>query len=284
MERVLLAGASGHLGRCVAKELKARGYVVRALARRPERLDATADEAVQGDLLDPATLGPACAGVHVVFSCAGASMRLGGFGDRRGPMEVDWRGNANLLAAARAAGVRRFVYVSVYGAEGMRALEYTGAHERFADELRASGMEHAIVRPTGFFSFFGEIAKLAKRGRGVVIGSGEARTNPIHEADLAEVCADAVAEGEREIGVGGPDVFTRAEIVELAFRAVGRPAPKKLTHVPPGGFRGAAAVLKPLNRRIAALLAFGADVSQVDCVAPAYGTRRLEDYFRTFAE
>jgi len=282
MERVLVAGASGHLGRCVARELKARGWIVRAHARQPGRLDGTADEAVRGDLRDPATLGPACAGVHVVFCCAGASMNLGALRDRRGPVEVDWRGNANLLAAARSAGVRRFVYVSVFGAEGMRALEYTGAHERFADELRASGMEHAIVRPTGFFSFFGEIAKMAKRGRGVVIGGGEARTNPIHEADLAEVCADAAVGEAAEIAAGGPEIFTRAEIVELAFRAVGRP-PKRPMHVPPGVFRGAAAVIRPLNRRIAAFRAFGAEVSQVDCVAPAYGTRRLEDYFRTFA-
>lgn len=281
MERVLVAGASGQLGRHVVDELRRRGYRVRALSRRPERLAAAVDEAVRGDLLDPASLRAACEGVDVTFSCAGSSMNLNDLRDRRGPLEVDWGGNRNLLAAARAAGVRRFVYVSVFGGEGMRHLEYTGAHERFVDELAACGIEHTVVRPTGFFSFFGEIANMARRGRGIVIGDGVARTNPVHEADLAAVCADAVAGGAREIAVGGPETFTRDEIVRVAFRAIGR-APK-LTHVPPGFFRAAAAAAKPLNRRLAALLAFGAEVSQVDCVAPAHGSHRLEDYFRTFA-
>jgi hypothetical protein len=83
------------------------------------------------------------------------------------------------------------------------------------------------------------------------------------------------------VPVGGPETFTRAEIVNLAFRALGRTP--KLTRMPPGFFRAAAVVARPLNRRLAALLAFGAAVSQVDCVAPAHGTHRLEDYFRTFA-
>lgn len=281
MERVLVAGASGQLGRHVVDELRRRGYRVRALSRQPERLAGHADEAVRGDLLDPASLRAACEGVDVTFSCAGASMNLNDVRDRRGALEVDWGGNRNLLSAARAAGVRRFVYVSVFGGREMRHLEYTDAHERFVDELAASGIDHAVVRPTGFFSFFGEIAKMARRGRGIVIGDGSARTNPIHEADLAAVCAGAVAGGAREIDAGGPETFTRDGIVRAAFRAIGRPP--KLTHVPPGVFRAAAAVAKPLNRRLAALLAFGAEVSQVECVAPPFGTHRLEDYFRTFA-
>jgi len=281
MERVLVAGASGQLGRHVVDELRRRGYRVRALSRRPERLAGRADETVRGDLLDPASLSAACEGVDVVFSCAGASMDLNDPRDRRGPLEVDWRGNRNLLEAARGAGVRRFAYVSVYGGEMMRHLGYTDAHERFVDDLVISGLEHTVIRPTGFFSFFGEMVKMARRGRGIVIGSGEARTNPIHEADLAVVCADALAGGAGEVPVGGPETLTRAEIVQLAFRALGRPP--KLTRMPPGFFRAAAVVARPLNRRLAALLAFGAAVSQVDCVAPAHGTHRLEDYSRTFA-
>jgi len=281
METVLVAGASGQLGRHVASELRRRGIRVRALSRDPARLAGRVDEAVRGDLLDPLSLRAACAGVDAVFSCAGASMDLTTMRDRRGPLEVDWGGNRNLLAAARAAGAGRFAYVSVFGGGTMRHLEYTDAHERFVDELAGSGMAHTVIRPTGFFSFFGEIAKMAKMGRGMVIGSGKARTNPIHEADLAAVCAEALAGGAREVSVGGPETFTRADIVRTAFRALGREP--RLTHVPPGIFRGAAAVARPFNRRLAALLAFGAEVSLVDCVAPAHGTRRVEDHFRTFA-
>jgi uncharacterized protein YbjT (DUF2867 family) len=133
-----------------------------------------------------------------------------------------------------------------------------------------------VIRPTGYFSFFAEILKLERQGRGMVIGSGEARTNPIDEADLAEVCVRAVDEEVQEVDVGGPDVFTRREIVELAFAALGRPP--QVRSLPPRLFRSVARVAKPLNLRLAALLDFGAAVSQVDAVAPANGRRTLDAY------
>jgi uncharacterized protein YbjT (DUF2867 family) len=284
MERVLVAGATGQLGRQVAGELGRRGWRVRALARDPARLAALglpAEGAICGDLADPASLRAACAGVDAVVSCAGASMRLGGLRDRRSFAEVDWRGNRALLDAARAAGVRRFVYVSVFGAERLRGTAYVDAHERFVDALAASGMDHAVVRPTGFFSFLGELVRMAAKGQGAVIGDGAARTNPVHEADVAGACADALAGSAREIAVGGPETFTRRELVELAFRAVGR-APRVM-RVPPAAFRAAAALARPVNPRIAALLEFGTEVSLVDCVAPVRGTRRLDDHFRVAA-
>ena len=279
MQRVMVAGASGQLGRHVVDELKRKGFRVRALTRSPARLaSGAADEVARGDLADPASLAAACAGVDAVVSCAGASMDMAAFRDRRSFFAVDWRGNRNLLDAAKAAGVRRFVYVSLHGGRAMMDTEYAAAHERFVDHLARSGVSHTVVRPTGFFSFLGEIGKMARKGRGVVIGDGGARTNPIHEADLAEVVVSALESEEAEIPVGGPEVLTRREIVEAAFRAAGRQG--KIVRVPPAVFRAAAALMRPINPRVAALLAFGARVSVVDCVAPAHGTRRLEDYFR----
>jgi uncharacterized protein YbjT (DUF2867 family) len=287
METILVTGASGQLGRHVVGALKRRGHRVRALTRDPARLrgalggDGVADEVARGDLADPASLAGACDGVSAVVGCAGASMDLNALRDRRSFAEVDHRGNLALLAEARRAGVGRFVYVSLHGGPALARTEYAAAHEAFVAALGESGMPHTVVRPTGYFSFFGEIFRMAAKGRGPVLGDGRARTNPIHEADVAEVCADALASGEREISVGGPETLTRAEIVETAFRAAGRPP--RLMHVPVWVFGAAATVARPLNPRLAALLAFGAAVSQVDCVAPAYGTRTLEDYFRALA-
>lgn len=280
MRTTLVAGASGMLGREVVAELRRRGDRVRALTRDPRRAPF-ADEVAVGDLEDPASLRAAVAGVDAVVSCAGASMALGGFGDRRSFARVDHLGNRALLAAARDAEIRRFVYVGVWGGERLMRTEYCAAHERFAAELAASGLPFTVVRPTGFFGFFGEVLRMARKGRGPVIGDGTARTNPVHEADVAAACADALTDSETHIGVGGPDTFTRREIVELAFRAAGRPV--RLMHVPPGLFRTVAAVTRPLNPRLGALLHFGTEVSQVDCVAPVRGTRRLEEHFRQLA-
>jgi uncharacterized protein YbjT (DUF2867 family) len=281
--RVLVAGASGHLGRHVVRAFRDRGYRVRALSRRDVTAAALgADELARGDLLRPDTLPAACAGVDLVFSCAGASLDMRAVGDRRTYAEVDERGNRALLDAARGAGVARMAYVSLAGGPAMRHVEYARAHEAFADALAASGLAHTVVRPTGFFWFFGEILEMARSGRGLVIGPGDARTNPIHEAELAEACVDAAAAARPAQEVGGPEVLTREEIVCLAFAALGRPS-AKLTHVSPRLFGAVASVARPFHARLAALLEFGAAVSVADVVAPSYGKRRIGDYFRELA-
>jgi uncharacterized protein YbjT (DUF2867 family) len=280
MRGVLIAGASGHLGAQLTREFRRQGYRVRALTRtrgRLAHLEGQIDELVRADLTDPAQLEGICREGELVFSCAGATLSLGDLGDRRSFTEVDYQGNLNLLQAARRAGVRQFGYVSLFGGRELLHTEYAAAHERFVDALRASGLAHTVIRPTGYFSFFAEILKLERQGRGMVIGSGEARTNPIHEADLAEVGVRAVEKGAEEIDVGGPEVFTRRELVELAFAALGKPP--QVRSLPPWLFRGIAMLAKPLNPRIAALLEFGAAVSQVDAVAPPHGRRTLGEYF-----
>ncbi|HEV2132193.1 MAG TPA: SDR family oxidoreductase, partial [Longimicrobiaceae bacterium] len=264
MRSVLIAGASGRLGAQVTCEFKQQGYRVRALTRTPDRLAHLRehiDEVERADLTDPAQLEGVCRAGELVFSCAGASMALADFRDRHSFTEIDYRGNLNLLQAAQRAGVWKFGYVSLFGARELLHTEYAAAHERFVDALRASGLPYTVIRPTGYFSFFAEILKLARQGQGMVIGSGEARTNPIHEADLAKVCVRAIEAEEDEIPVGGPEAFTRREIVELAFAALGRSP--QVRSLPPWLFRGIATLSKPLNPRLAALLDFRAAVSQV---------------------
>jgi uncharacterized protein YbjT (DUF2867 family) len=232
---------------------------------------------VTGDLLDAASLGGVCDDIDVVISTAGASMHLGGLGDRRSFMEVDFGGNANLLEVARTSGVAKFVYVSVFGARELLRTEYAAAHERFVGALAAAEMPHTIVRPTGFFSFFGEMVDMAARGRVLLIGDGSAHTNPIDERDLAEICADAILQDERVISAGGPDVLTRRRIAELAFEAVEKRA--KISSISPGAFTAMTKPVALVNRRLHALCAFGAAVSTIESVAPRRGRRSIRDYF-----
>ena len=276
MRKILLAGATGQLGRATAAKLRAAGYEVRALARGP------VEGGVIGDLTRPETLAGVCQDVDAVLSCAGASMNINTFGDRRSFYEVDYQGNVNLLREAARAGVRKFVYVSLAGGESLRRTEYADGHERFVNDLQASGIPSTVVRPTGFFSFHLEILKFARKGRGLVIGDGERRTNPIHEADVAAACVEAVTRETAEMIVGGPEVFTRRETVELAFAALGRKP--SLTTLSPGFFSLMISPLKWINPRIHALMDFGIAVTQQDVVAPAYGAQRLQDYFAAAAK
>jgi uncharacterized protein YbjT (DUF2867 family) len=280
-EKVLVAGAGGRLGRHLLKELAARGYGVRALTRDPCTMAGEDLDVFGCDARKPESLAGACEGAGLVVSAMGASLALGATAPGANYRDVDLRANLNLLAEAQAAGVRKFVYVSLHGAEALRGLAYVDAHEEFVAALRASGLEHTIVRPTGFFYVFAEIFKMATRGRAFIVGDGRARTNPIHEADAARACADALDSGERELNVGGPDVYTRREVTELAFRALGRPP--KITSLSPKLMRTVVTPVKLFNRRLYDLLEFGIAVGTVDVVAPHYGTHSLAEYFRQLA-
>lgn len=281
MKRVLVAGATGQLGRQLCGELKRRGYGVRALVRDEQRAGAIrsdVEEIVVGDLTRPESLKDVCAGVDAVVSAAAAPLSLD-FRDRELTYRrVDYLGNKNLLAEALRAGVSKFVYVSVYGAERMRGLEYVDAHEEFVAELKRSGMAYAVVRPTGFFSAMGEILKMARRGPVMSIGEGRSRTNPIHEADLAAVCADALEGDAREVEVGGPETYTRRQVTELAFEALGKRP--RIINVPAGVFAPLLLPLKLVHPRLHALMLFFVAVAQVEVVATPRGTRSLRDYFK----
>lgn len=271
--QVLVAGGTGVLGREVARELSARGHHIRVCARRP------GSDGVTADVTRPETLKGICDGVDVVVSTVGGSLDIRKVRDRTSYDSIDNLGNQALLAEAERAGVRRFVYVSVFSTRKLRRLEYVAAHVRFEEALRESRLEWGVVRPTGVFAFFLEVLSMARRGRAVVLGDGSARTNPVHEADVAAAVADAVAAegGVVETDIGGPDVLSRREIAEAAFRVVGREP--RITGTPSGALRAAAALFLPMNPRLSALLRFGTEVSLADTVAPALGTRRLEDYF-----
>ena len=107
-------------------------------------------------------------------------------------MDVDYQGNRNLLDQALKSKVSKVMIVSVLNAHLMKDLKVIQAKERFVDELKICGSKYTILRPTGFFSDMLEFLKMAKKGRVSLFGDGQNKINPIHGADLAEVCANLV--------------------------------------------------------------------------------------------
>ena len=265
-KRIVIAGATGYLGRYLVKSAHARGYRVRALVSSETRLgDARplCDEVFVGEATKPSTLTDLCQGVDFVVSS---------LGDRtlaRKPdcFEVDFQGNMNILARAREADVSHFVFVSVLrGAETRGRVPQIEARERVVDALRAGPLPWTVIRPTGFFNDMAEILAMAKRGR-VWIPGGSARSNPIHGADLAEVCLDAVGDSGahgREIPAGGPDALTMREIGELAFEALG--TPPRISVIPPWTLAAAGEALRPFNTNLASLILM---IAALETVTPA---------------
>ncbi|UCC85227.1 MAG: SDR family oxidoreductase [Gemmatimonadota bacterium] len=274
--RVLVAGATGYLGRFVAKEFKSRGYYVRALARSPHKLDdmrGELDEIVAAEVTDPKSINDVCDGMEVVFSSIGITKQK----SKLTWKDVDFQGNKNLLDVARRTGVQKFIYVSVFNGPDLRHLEIVKAHEGFVDVLKASTMNYAVIRPTGFFSDMAEFFEMARRGRVYLVGSGEDRVNPIHGADLAVTCVDAVDGERQEIDVGGPEILTYREIAELAFRVQGKPV--RISSLPVFAMRLVSSAIRVFSRHQGELLAFMTTAMTGDVVAPRTGQRKLEAYF-----
>jgi uncharacterized protein YbjT (DUF2867 family) len=227
----------------------------------------------------PDTLDAALNGVDRVFSSLGASVIPIPRNGARTFTALDTPANRNLIQASVRLGVRKFLYVSVFGADRLPHRDFIRGHELVVDELRASGLDYAVVRPTGFFQSMEEILLVASRGLLPEFAGGVARTNPIHEADLAEFCVAALFDPvpAAELDVGGPDALPRHEIARLAARAVGREA--RIVRVPVWALRAGGAAFRKFSPRVGHLMAFIADILTEDFVAPAYGTRHIADYF-----
>lgn len=278
MKRVLVAGSTGYLGGFVVKELARRGHFVRALARAPRKLNPvrhSIDEVFEGEVTRPETLEGACDDIDAVFSSIGITRQKDGLTFR----DVDYQGNVNLLEVAKKAGVGRFVYVSVLRGPELTHLDIVKAHEDFVRVLESSDVESSIIRPTGYFSDMGEFFEMAKRGRVWLIGSGENRVNPIHGADLAVVCADAIEGNRGEIDVGGPEVMSWNEIARLALEVQDKPV--RISHVPVQLAWAIVRLTRLVSRHRSELLAFFVTMATLDVVAPATGTRTLENHYRS---
>ena len=287
-KKVLVAGASGYLGRYAVKEFKERGYYVRALVRNPDKIKtvgthnepavyAMIDEMIIGDVTNPESINGICKGIDIVFSSLGLTSpdpELTSF-------DVDYRGNGRILEQAVRENVSRFIYVSVFNQDKMADIPSIKAHELFVAALKASGLSWAIIRPNGYFSDMGRFFSMAQSGHIFMIGDGEKKINPVHGADLARICVDTV-EGEcREIAVGGPDIYTFREVMELAFQACGKAV--WITPLPMWLAEGGLMVTGLFNRNLADLLSFAVEALKFDHVAPACGTHHLKEFFAELA-
>jgi uncharacterized protein YbjT (DUF2867 family) len=282
LERILLAGSTGYLGSYIAKELQKRSLIIRVIVRNPEKLKqlhVEVDEVIKAELTDPDSIVDCCKGIDVVISTVGITSQKDGLTY----MDVDYQANLNLLNEAQKSGVKKFIYVSVLHGEKLRKLKICDAKEKFVGQLKMSGLDYCIIRPNGFFSDMSEFYHMAEKGRVYLFGDGELRANPIHGADLAEICADAVQKPEKEIEIGGPETLTQTEIVKMAFDILGKRP--KVTHIP-NWIR--VAVLRLIRiitgSRVYGPIEFFMTVLAMDMLAPEYGTHTLREYFAALHE
>ena len=282
MKRVLLAGETGYLGIYILKELHSQGYFTRALVRNPGMLSANHklySSVYKAEITKPKTLRGCCEGIDIVISTIGITNQKDGLTY----MDVDYQGNANLLKEARRSGVKKFIYVSVLNGEKLRHLKICEAKEKFVDELEASGIDYCIIRPNGFFSDMTEIYTMAQKGRVYLFGNGDLRANPIHGADLAEVCVDAINCTDEVIEAGGPEILTQEEIALKAFDALEKKP--KITYIPHWIRKLILTTVRTFsNSKIYGPVEFFMTVLSMDMIAPVYGKHKIGDFFKELSK
>ncbi|MEI6846604.1 MAG: SDR family oxidoreductase [Chlorobiaceae bacterium] len=287
-QKVLIAGASGYLGRYAVREFKERGYWIRALVRNPEKIKTSGphgepavfdlvDEIVIGDVTNPESIKGICEGINIVFSALGLTSPDA----RYTSFDVDHVGNGRILKQAIQQHISKYIYVSVFNEDKMPDIPTIKAHELFVTDLKASGLSWAVIRPNGYFSDMGRFFSMAQSGHLFMVGEGLKKINPVHGADLAKVCIDAVDGGCCEIPVGGPDIYTFREIMEMAFLACGKTP--WITSLPLWIAEGALTITGLFNQNLADLLSFAVEALKFDHIAPAHGTRHLKDFFAELA-
>jgi uncharacterized protein YbjT (DUF2867 family) len=127
-----------------------------------------------------------------------------------------------------------------------------------------------------------QMLEMARRGRVWLFGSGHSRVNPIHGADLAAVCADAIESSQTVAAVGGPQVLTWNEVAQLAFAVLGRKP--RVTHIPLWLIWSLVGMVRLVSRHQGELLAFFTTMATTDVVAPAVGTHTLDAHYRSLGE
>jgi NADH dehydrogenase len=269
--KVLVTGGTGFVGPHIVSALVDAGHYVRVLERKPgawKRAGLPCQEAVQGDVTDAASLRRAVEGQEVVVHLV-AIIAAG----RQEFERVMEQGTRDLVAAAKDAGVKRFVLMSALGTseETKDLVPYYHAKWDMEQTVKASGLEHVIFRPSfvfgkegGTLHVFRRIAKLAPVTP--IIGPGDQRLQPIWVDDVAAYFAAAIEKPEaanRTFELGGPDTVTWNELWSRLKRTLGNRRPS--IHLPFGLMRVQAAAMEklpnpPVTRDMLTMLAAGDNV------------------------
>lgn len=276
-DKILVAGATGYLGKYITRELLSEGFKTKIIVRNPNKIEFGDDNLIveKAEVTRPETLKDICKDVRVVISTVGITRQKDGLIY----MDVDYRANANLIDEAKKSGVEKFIYVSVLNGEKLRHLKICEAKEKLGDYLKSSGLDYCIVRPSGFFSDMGDFLKMAEGGRVYLFGDGKFKINPIHGEDLAKAVVETIHNDKKEIDIGGCRVFSHNDIAELALNAYSKPV--KIVHLPDWIRKFILWFLRTFtNPKFYGPLEFFMTAMAMDMQATPYGKHKLEDYFK----
>ncbi len=229
---ILVTGGGGYVGSHIVRRLADAGQQVRVLVRDLKR---TTDEGrltglevdqVQGDVSDPASLLPALSGISAVVHTVAIAIEKG-----RGSYEqVNAQGTENLVQAAEAAEVRRFVNLSQMGADPAIPYRFLASKGRAQAAVAASKLEWTAFRPSVIWGpedeFANTFARLVPFSPIIypIIGDQNARFQPVWVEDAVSAIVQALDDRStigQEYELGGPEILTLEQIERRTLQAVG---------------------------------------------------------------
>jgi len=293
---ILIVGATGTLGRQVAKRALDEGHKVRCLIRNPKKaafLKEWGADLVQGNLCEPETLAAALAGATAIIDASTTRPT-----DSWSIKQVDWEGKVSLIQAAKAAGVDRYIFFSWLGAEefpNVPLMEIKRSTELF---LAESGLNYTILRPCGFLQgLINEYAIPILEGQAVWVTGNSSAVAYIDTQDAAKFAIRALsvsATEKRTFPLVGTRPWDAYEIIRLCERLSGKEA--KISKMPLGFLRSVRQVTKffQWSWNVADRLAFAEVMAtgkpltaSMDEVYEVFGlkveeTTTLEDYLQDY--
>ena len=217
---ILVTGAGGTVGSALLEELKDTGHAFRAAYHSPakaEKAKAAGTDAIVLDFAKPETLRPAMAGVDAVFL-----LGAGGLG------QVE--GETNVVNAARSAGVKRLVKLSVWGA-AEEGYSFAKLHRAIERAVESSGLAWTFLRANGFMqNFVNHMAGAIKAQGAIYQPAADTRISHVDVRDIARVAVRALTTPDHEgraYDLSGPEAFSYGEAADILSRVLGR----KVTYV-----------------------------------------------------
>lgn len=222
--KVLVVGPTGTLGRQIVRRALDEGHEVRCLVRSFQRaafLREWCADLVRGSLLKPESLAVAMEGVDAVIDAATAR-----------PSEsveaVDWQGKVNLIDAAKAAGVKRFIFFSILNAEKYPHVPLMNVKHCTEKYLAESGLDYTILRPCGFLQgLIGQYAIPILEKQSIWVMGEAAPIAYMDTQDIARFAVRALSIPEtinHRFPLAGPRAWGAYEIIRLCERKCGQTA------------------------------------------------------------
>ena len=282
-ETHVVTGASGYTGKYITRRLLDRGDEVRSLTGHPDRPSPFGDRVAAFPYAfdRPDALARTLEGADTLFNTYWIRLAYKDMTHERVVGHL-----RTLFDAAKMAGVRRVVHLSITNATLDSPLPYFRGKAQVEEILRASGLSYAMLRPTVIFGrediLLNNIAWMLRKFPVFPIpGAGDYRLQPIYVEDVAKLAVEMSALDDNvEVDAVGPDAFSYEDLVRLIQRKTG--ASTRLLRVPTPVALAAAKLLGALVRDIVLsrdeIEGLAGDLLVSKSGEPPPGTTRLSDW------